>query len=392
MPEITSEDAIRIAHHKLVAPDLIQAVLKPTLAERITLRPVEIKQKAMVQISKFDGKKTDVHNYAGPELDAEVHRLTSTPFRSLHIHSESEETQIQFSKKGKPLLSVKRRQSTVQRDLRHDRQILRPLAEGSPDPFLQTIGLMTADGKIKADRQRKFQQINEFIRLVSETAELQALPQRPLLIVDFGCGNAYLTFALHYYLNSKLGIACELIGIDRNPELIARNLEKANELGSDSIRFVTSDVAVYQPPRRPDIVVALHACDTATDAALAQAVRNDARLIFSAPCCHHHLQVQLCSNDPTLEYASIMRDGILRERLGDVVTDTLRAMRLRIAGYKTDVIEFASPEHTAKNLLIRARKVGQSDTEKLVCEYEAMKRAFGVKPYLEELLPICTDC
>ena len=386
MPETQVESALEIAREKLLASDLIQAVLKRNDADRITFRPVEIKGKLTIQISEFDGRKTNVKNYAGAHLASTVAQILSLPFRSLFVKTSTEEAQVQFSKKGKPQVSVKRRAAEAEPNLKHDRTIARALPEGVPDPFLQTIGMMTADGRIKADRQRKFQQINEFIRLVSETADLRALSEGPLLIVDFGCGNAYLSFALHYYLNAKLGIACELIGVDRNAELIARNGEKAAELGADSIRFETASIDAFVPPRPPDIVVALHACDTATDAALAQAIHAEAKLIFAAPCCHHHLQVQLASQSPAQGHQAIMRDGILKERLGDIVTDTLRAMLLRIAGYKVDVIEFTAPEHTAKNLLIRARRVPIGDVSDLVAEYQALKQAFGVTPYLESLL------
>ena len=382
-----SENFASIAEEKLLAPDLVQAVLKREGVERITFRPVEIKNRNMVQVSAFDGRKTNVQNYSAKDLEQAVRDIIGVPFRSLFVSSSSEETQIQITKKGKPLVSTKKRAIVVVPDLKHDRTIQRPLPEGQPDVFMQKIGMMTADGRIKADRQRKFQQINEFLRLVSETTDLTRLSPDPLLVVDFGCGNAYLTFALHYYLNTKLGVACELIGVDHNPESVARDTAKANDLGAETIRFVTSSISGFEAPRNADIVVALHACDTATDQALAQALNYNAKLIFSAPCCHHHLQVQLTNGNTAAPYRPIMRDGILRERLGDLITDTLRAMLLRIAGYKVDVIEFTSQEHTAKNLLIRARKVPVDNAEELVREYQALKLAFGVTPHLETLLP-----
>jgi len=387
---MTAEEATGLAIEKLTVPDLVQAILRrgeDGKQDKITFRPVEIKGRRMVQISAYDGRKTYVQNYLGDDLRVAASDLVSTPFRSLHVSSATEETQIQFSKKGRPIVSVKKRSQPVVPDVKHDRTIPRALPEGQVDPFLQKIGMMTADGRIKADRQRKFQQINEFIRLVSETADLQKVTTGTMLIVDFGCGNAYLTFALHHYINTKVGVACELIGVDQNPESIARDNAKAADLGSETIQFVTSSIADFEAPRPPDIVVALHACDTATDAALAQALRYQSKLIFSAPCCHHHLQVQLNAATPAIEYVPIMRDGILKERLGDLVTDTLRAMLLRIAGYKVDVIEFTSPEHTAKNLLIRARRVANENVDALVVEYQALKSAFGVTPHLESLLP-----
>lgn len=390
MPELMLEQANALACEKLVAPDLVQAVLKRNGSPgdvRVTLRPILIKAKRVVQISTFDGRKTDVKNYNSDELLATVQDLVEMPYRSLFVNSTAEETQIQITKKGKPLVTVKKRAKVVTPDLSHDRKIQRALPEGEPDPFLQKIGMMTADGRIKADRQRKFQQINEFIRLVSETADLKKVTTGPMLIVDFGCGNAYLTFALHYYLNAKLGVECELIGVDRNPESIARDEAKAADLDVGTIYFATASIDGFVAPRQPDMVVALHACDTATDQALAQAIRYESKLIFAAPCCQHHLQVQLADHVPADPYLSIFRDGILKERLGDIVTDTLRAMILRIAGYKVDVIEFTGQEHTAKNLLIRARKVPVETRVELVKEYRALKQAFGVTPYLETIAP-----
>jgi SAM-dependent methyltransferase len=390
MPELTLEQANALACEKLVAPDLVQAVIKRNGSPsdvRVTLRPILIKAKKMVQISTFDGRKTDVKNYGPEGLFLAVQELVQAPYRSLFVNGASEDTQIQVTKKGKPLVTVKKRAKAVVPDLSHDRKIQRALPEGEPDPFLQKIGMMTADGRIKADRQRKFQQINEFIRLVAETADLKKVTTGPMLIVDFGCGNAYLTFALHYYLNAKLGVECELIGVDRNPESIARDEAKAADLESGTIHFATASIDGFVAPRPPDMVVALHACDTATDQALAQALRYESKLIFAAPCCQHHLQVQLGQHEPADPYLSIFRDGILKERLGDIVTDTLRAMILRIAGYKVDVIEFTSPEHTAKNLLIRAKKFPIEARAELISEYRALKQAFGVTPYLETIAP-----
>ncbi len=388
MAEISVESATAQAIEAIQSPELVSAVLKRgTGTEKITLRPVEIKGQRMVQVSAFDGRKTDVKNYIGEPLVVAVSELLMVPYRSVFVATLNEEVHIQVSKKGKPLVTRKRKQAAALPQLDHNRTIQRPLPEGTPDLFLQRIGLMTADGRIKADRQRKFQQINEFIRVACETAEFTALPNGPMLIVDFGCGNAYLTFGLHHYLNERLNIPCELIGVDRNADSVERDRAKAAELESDSIHFEVASIGDFIPPRQLDVVVALHACDTATDEALAQALRHESRFIFSSPCCHHHLQVQLAAVKPSGGHASLMRDGIIRERLGDLITDELRAMILRIAGYKVDIIEFTSLEHTARNLLIRARRVKREDVSDLVADYQALKRDFGVTPYLETISP-----
>ncbi|RYG32479.1 SAM-dependent methyltransferase [bacterium] len=389
MPDTTVEQAGRLILEKLLREDLLHATVKRGggLNDRITLRPILIKNVRMTQVSVYDGKTTDVKNHPALELPAVLQRLLTTELRSASISTEGEEIQVQITKKGKPLISQKKRAAKAEPDLRHDRSVRRPLPEGELDPFLQKIGFMTADGKIRAERQRKFQQINEFLRVVEDTADLKTVGTQPLLIVDFGCGNAYLTFSLHHYLNAKLGVTTELVGVDRDPEAIERNLAKASALGSETIRFVRSGISDFQAPRPADIVTALHACDTATDDALAKALEYGAKLVFASPCCHHHLQAQLTANPPTGSFSPMMRDGILKERLGDLVTDTLRALLLRIAGYEVDVIQFAAPEHTAKNLLIRAKRTGASPTRELIDEYLALKGAFGVTPYLEGQLP-----
>jgi SAM-dependent methyltransferase len=390
MPAENPADINRFVLEHLKSPELIQAILRPSSEnkeERVTIRAVQIKGSRMLQISTYDGKKTDVKNYLESDFDGPAQSILFRGFRSLFISLTTEEIQIQQSKNGKPIVHRKRRQVEAMPSLRHDRIVNRPLPEGEPDPFLRCIGMMTSDGRIKADRQRKFQQINDFIRIVTESKDMASLEARPLLIVDFGCGNAYLSFALHYYLNSKLGVETELIGVDRDPEAIDRDIAKADSLGSESISFSVSSIADYVSPRPANIVTALHACDTATDEALAKALSYDAELIFAAPCCHHDIQVQMSVSEMAASSVPMMRDGIIKERLGDLITDTARAMLLRIAGYKVDVIQFAAPEHTAKNLMIRAVKSRTSNKQELIQEYCDLKQTYGVVPYLEKLLP-----
>ncbi|MHB8635559.1 MAG: class I SAM-dependent methyltransferase [Fimbriimonadaceae bacterium] len=382
-----SDSPLDNAVERLLDASLVRATIKRESGERISVRPVEIKGQRVVQVSSFDGRKTDVKNHLPCEFEPCARALVSGAIRSIVVSTAAEEMHVQFSRKGRPVMHLKRRTEPGEASLRHDRTIARPLPEGEPDRLLQAIGLMTADGRVRADRQRKFIQINEFIRIVLESADLRALSDKPLLIVDFGCGNAYLSFALHHYLSDKLGIQTELIGVDRTADIIARNVEKAAELGGAGIHFETSGIAEYVAPRPADIVTALHACDTATDEALAKALGYGAKLIFAAPCCHHNLQAQAGFLSADGVHRPILSDGILRERLGDLVTDTLRALILRIAGYHVDVIEFTAPEHTAKNLLIRARKTGRRQAAGLIQEYEALKAEFGVTPYLETILP-----
>jgi SAM-dependent methyltransferase len=373
---------------RLQSADLVQATIKRQdddgTERRITIRPVEIKSRRLLQITDFDGIKTNTQNVP---IDSSLAEYLHPKLKHVHITLTTEDWQIQFSRKGKPIIHSKARSEPIQPSLAHDRKIARALPEEENQSFLQTIGLMTADGRIKADRQRKYQQINEFIRLVNETTDLSTLTENELLIVDFGCGNAYLSFGLHHYLTSARQIPARLIGVDRNADLIATNQQKARDLQSETIEFAIGGIADYTPPRPPEIVVALHACDTATDDALAQGIRARSKLIITAPCCHHHIQAQLDRNATNEAFAPMLRDGIIKERLGDLITDTIRALLLRISGYRVDVIEFISPEHTAKNMMIRAVWSPDADRTKPLAEYETMKRTFGVVHYLESRLP-----
>ena len=270
-------------------------------------------------------------------------------------------------------------------DLAHDRPKEQPIDLAKSGEFLQAIGIMNQDGSIKSSRQHKLRQINEFLRLIGETGELNNLDFQPLYMVDCGCGSAYLTFAAHHYLNRILNIPTFTIGVDVNEALIEKRIQTAQQLGWDDIRFQPSPIINFTPEIAPDIALSLHACDTATDDALAQAIRWESHLIFSSPCCHHHLQAQLAGRKVS-PFELVMEHGILKERMGDILTDTFRAAVLKIFGYQTQVIEFISDEHTNRNLMIRAVYKGQVGMVSAVSEYQALKTFWGVTPYLETLL------
>lgn len=390
MPDAAFQSATTEAIEHLLDPTLVRATVKRMRPDRaletVTLRPVLIKGVRQVQVSRYDGRKTQVRNVATDGLRGEVDELFGGSLKSISVGLADRELLIQFSRKGRPVVHRRQRSQPIEPDLDHDRTIERPLPEGEPDPLLQAIGLMTAEGRVKADRRRKFVQINEFIRIVLETVDLGA-DGHTWLIADYGCGNAYLSFALHHYLTAKRGLSVELVGVDRNAELIERNRGIAAELGAPGIRFDVGDIGAHSLERDPDIVTALHACDTATDAALAQALHRRARYIFAAPCCHHHLQAQAGFLAAEGALRPILDDAILRERLGDLVTDELRALILRIAGYHVDVIEFTAPEHTAKNLLLRAKPARHTDVATLGADYRRLKAEFSAEPYLESLAP-----
>jgi SAM-dependent methyltransferase len=353
---------------------------------RVTVRPVAIRGERLLQFSYLDERQATTKNYAGSEAAAKLEALLDLPFSQIHVMTTEEDLQVQISRKGK--VRVHHHAAPESRSapsLDHDRRKPRLLSADAPDPFLQAVGIQTASGRIRASKRRKFRQIHEFLRLITETDEL-AQVESPVRIVDCGCGSADLTFAIFHYLSHELERAVEAVGIDVKEELLAKQNQLARDLGWRDLRFEASRIIDYTPPWRPDVVLALHACDTATDEALAQAVRWDARLIFSAPCCHHDLQAQLEALPTPEIFEPVVRHGILKERIGDVLTDSFRAQILRILGYRTDIVEFISPEHTDKNLMIRAVKTAAPGDAQFIAAYRDLIDFWGVTPYLARLL------
>lgn len=349
---------------------------------QVTGRLVEIRGRKLWQVSHFTQKQDITKNYDRAEIEAHLHELLTLPFNTLQVRNQDEVLTVQITKKGKAILHRERASAAAEPALAHDAPKLLPIPADPADRFLQQIGLMTPDGRVKADMQGKFAQINEFIKLVEHTGELVAPAEgQPLHILDCGCGSAHLTFGLHHYLNDLRGIPATIEGIDTNADLMHKSNVLAAELQMGASCFTAVPIAEYVPAQAPDVVVALHACDTATDDALALGIRQGAGLIVAAPCCHHHLHRQL-KNSPA-PFGPVLRQGILKKRMADILTDTFRALLLRIAGYKTDVIEFIAAEHTDRNLMIRAIKRREGKDSKAVEEYLALKSFWGVTPYLE---------
>ena len=350
---------------------------------KVAVRLVELKGQLHWQFSYFDGKKDITKNYLD-EAAAKVDELLALPFRNIFIESGAGNVQVNFSKKGRALVS-KSKPTAAETDLAHDRHKDRLLNEENAAPFLHAIGILTQDGRIKADMQRKYRQVNEFLRLVDETASFSAWAGSPIRIVDFGCGSGHLTFAMYYYLREVLGLDAQVTGVDIKSELMSQLQAKSEALGWEGIKFQTGYISDYEAEVPPDVVIALHACDTATDDALAKGIGWGSRVIVCAPCCQHELQAQMAKVEPPDALASVFQDGIFFERMGDILTDTFRANILRSMGYRTDVTQFVPIEHTAKNLMIRAVKTSQP-VERWVGQYRKLKSFWGVTPYLERLL------
>jgi hypothetical protein len=261
-----------------------------------------------------------------------------------------------------------------------------PLPEGQADRVLEAMGILTRDGHVRPALRAKWTQINEFLRQLTHAVEEAGLRSlgRAMEILDCGCGSSYLTLAAHHYLNDVLGIPAHILGVDVNEEVIRTSIARSERLGAEGLTFACDRIGAVAA--RPDIVLALHACDTATDDALAQAILGEARVVLSVPCCHHYLNDQVRPDGPAEVLRPLLRHGILQQRTADLVTDAFRALILRLMGYRTDVIEFISPEHTARNLMIRAIRGAPAGDPALVSEYREMRRFWGVTPYLEAAL------
>ena len=381
-------------HERILNQDsFVRAVFsggqKGTLLQwvKVLVRPVEIKGEINLQFSYFDEKKDITKNYSFEEATAYVDELLALPFRNIFVEDSKGSLQVNISKKGKSLINEKRTSASMPIPaLTHDRQKSRLLTAENAAPFLRAVGIMTNDGRVRADMQRKFKQINEFLRLVDETDIFKGFKEKPVHVVDFGCGNAYLTFAIYYYLRDILNLDAHVIGVDIKADLIERHQDKAKALGWDQLTFHTGTISGFQPSVIPDVVLALHACDTATDDALAQGIRWNCKLIVCAPCCQHELQEQMSHLPMPTQLLPIFHHGILFERMGDILTDTFRATILRMMGYRTDVTQFVPIEHTAKNLMIRAVKISPPGNARWVEEYKNLKAFWQVTPYLERLL------
>ena len=349
---------------------------------RVVVRPVLIKNARHLQFSYFDAKQDFTKNYRDNEAIEKLDEVLAVPFSSISVQSTLEDVQVQVTKEGKAIFSGTKPNKGVV-DLRHDAPKDLPLPAERPDAFLQALGIMNQQGKVLPSMQDKFSQINEFLKLLEHTGELERFEKRPMHILDCGCGSAYLSFAVYHYLNDLRGIAAALVGVDTNGKLVEKSNQHGQELGFERICFQESAIIDYVPDVPPDIVLALHACDMATDEALVQGIQWNARLILSVPCCHHELHQQLQAVTP---FKPVFQHGILKKRVADILTDTFRALVLRLMGYKTDVVEFVSSEHTDRNLMIRAVRRSNRGDEKVWQEYEELKSFWGVTPYIEKLL------
>ena len=390
---ISLEDALRDACAQIVdTSTLVRAVLSgrrrnmATEFERVDIRPVEIKGEVQLQLSHNDGRATTVKNLK-PIPDAVLKLLESGYANILVDHTNGSMT-VRITKSGDAHIHFEKK--ALEQNLSHDKKKSR-LLEPS-DPFLLEVGISDHKGLVKPSKQDKYKQVEEFLRLLAPAlkAAIEAgqihkpSKENPLSIVDLGCGHAYLTFAAHQYLRS-IGIPVSVTGIDVRTTSRERNNAIAEKLGiTATINFRAEEIATTTA-QHADVAIALHACDTATDDSIACAINGGAKLLLIAPCCHHDIQRQM--DISPVPWAAMTKFGLMKERLGDLLTDSLRAQILRIAGYRVEVIEFSCGEHTPRNLMIRAVTTGTTPEAIDISRYREICAQWGITPALEKKLP-----
>ena len=346
---------------------------------KVKIRPILLSDRLMYQASATVGKKEIHKNYEKEAVINYIEEMLKGHFKQMQVTGSRQDASVLVSKKGKMTIKEKKHpENSCKKTLEHNRKKQYILEEGIVVPFLVDLGVMTKEGKIVHARYDKFRQINRFLEFIE-----YILPQldkgRKLTILDFGCGKSYLTFAMYYYLCELKKYDVQIVGLDLKEDVIAHCESLARTYGYEGLHFCQGDIASYEGVDQVDMVVTLHACDTATDYALAKAVEWGAKVILSVPCCQHELNGQIANEmlQPVLSY------GILKERMAALVTDAVRAELLKEQGYQVQILEFIDMEHTPKNLLIRAVKDGK---KQMSPQLERCIKELHVHPTLAELL------
>jgi len=402
MPAVSLPDALAQVRERLLDDDtLVRAVASGRRRghaprwRRVEVRYVDLKAGRRVQVTAYDDTQAHTANHAlGAAAAGAVEALLDEPFGNWHVETASESLQVRVTKKGDAVTHVARRVAQVTPEREHDRDKQRLLRED--DAVFVALGLSDHQGRLKPSRQAKYRQVEEFLRIldasVGEEFERGRLRQPtdadPLRVVDLGCGNGYLTLAAQRFLTAVRGLPVVVTGVDSKQQSAEHNARVAGELGM-AAEFVVGSIGEVALDPAPEIVLALHACDTATDDALARALGWEAPLILAAPCCHHDIAAQLRRHPSPTPYGLLTRHGILRERFADTLTDALRASLLRARGYRVDVMQFVESKHTPRNTLLRAVRTGGSSVGAIEAageEYDDLVVTWGIRPRLAELL------
>ena len=347
---------------------------------KIDIKPVLIKEEIKIQFA-YNYKTKVIHENLSPKEAVENIMEILNNFRQGIFFTKDADYQILISKKGKAKI-LKKNPTKLEIDLSHNRKKEYIIEEGTPCDFLIRLGVMNKDGKVLAKRYNKFRQINRFLEMVEDIIP-NLEKDKTINIIDFGCGKSYLTFGLYHYLVNILNMDVNIVGLDLKLDVIQFCNEVAKDLDYNKLKFIHGDIVDFKEAKDVDMVVTLHACDTATDAALIQAINWDAKIILSVPCCQHEFYNKI--QNPVLE--PMLKHGIIKEKLASLVTDSLRGNILEIQGYDVQLLEFIDMEHTPKNILIRAVKTRNNDNTEALENYKEFKKFWGLEDiYIEREL------
>lgn len=380
---------IKEVFEEILDTDLIDIIISNSTdtqtISKVKIRPILLKNELVFQASEYRGTQVFHINYQREDLLDKLSDYFDGLFRQVQIRTNSKNVTILISKKGKTTIKKKLlsgKQIQPKQLMSHNRKKKYILPEDCKAPFLVDLGIMTPEGKIVNAKYDKFKQINRYLEFIEDI--LPSLPKnKELRIIDFGCGKSYLTFATYYYLSEMKGYCVNIIGLDLKEDVIRHCNELRKSYGYDKLMFMRGDIANYSQEDPVDMVITLHACDTATDHAIAKAVAWGAKVILTVPCCQHELnrQIEVEVLEPILKY------GLIKERMAALITDGLRARLLEEFGYRVQVMEFIDIEHTPKNILIRAvKEMDAKPGESTMESYEKLKEFLSVDPTLYKLL------
>ncbi len=348
--------------------------------QKIKLRPVVIKNTFLIQVTEYIGKQVIHDNKTLEAIKEYIYVSLRDNFKQANIRTEEYTYNILISKKGQVTVKKKKEIEKKKPVLIHNRVKKYLLQEGKPVDFLVYLGVMNSEGFVVKSKYDKFRQINRFLEFVEDIVD--KLPKNKVInIIDFGCGKSYLTFAIYYYLKKEKNLDVNIVGLDLKRDVIKHCNQIATDLKYDGLEFLEGDIAQYKGKDDVDMVVTLHACDTATDYAIAKAIDWNAKVVLSVPCCQHELNNQIQNE----VLSPIFKYGILKEKMAALITDGIRAGVLEEHGYDTQILEFIDMEHTPKNLMIRAVKkknVSYAKNQKL----DNLIKELNVKPTIKELM------
>ncbi len=353
------------------------------VVQKIKIRPVLLKETLFFQESRYQEKKVFHENYKKEQMKAEIVRIMQMECKQLEAETKEESCIVLVSKKNK--VTIKRKKIRTDcachtNDLSHNRQKKYILNQEQPMEFLVDLGVQSKEGKINKGKNDKFKQINRYLEFVEDILpKLKEIKKEKLTILDFGCGKSYLTFALYYYLHEMQGLPVSIIGLDLKAEVIEKCAMLAKKYGYQDLSFMHGDIAQFEEVDSVDMVVSLHACDTATDFAIAKAMAWNAKIIFSVPCCQHEINKQMHSE----EWEPLFKYGLLKERFAALLTDGIRANIMEEHGYETQVMEFIDVDNTPKNILIRGIR---KENYKGNLDYQEIVKKFTLSPTLLGLM------